>query len=200
MRKLDPEKHAEKQAEILAAALRCFFRDGFHGASTAKICKEAGISPGHLYHYFSSKEAIATAISEAGMARIEASFGEMMKSPNVLSALTAQMDRVKTKRDANKRAMGRLVLELLVEAERNPAIAKIVQANSRKMRQLLAEFVRSGQARDQIDPGLDADITAGLLLSVLDGMRTVSIRDPKADMGRNVEYLKLMISRFLSPQ
>ncbi len=55
MRKLDPVKHEEKRREILAAAGRCFARDGFRGASISQICAEAGISSGHLYHYFASK-------------------------------------------------------------------------------------------------------------------------------------------------
>src|SRR5215467_9131451 len=58
MRRLDPVKHEEKRQEILAAAKACFARDGFLGISIADICQEAGISPGHLYHYFDSKDAI----------------------------------------------------------------------------------------------------------------------------------------------
>ena len=42
----------------LAAAQRCFVRSGFHGASMQDICAEAGMSPGNLYRYFPSKEAL----------------------------------------------------------------------------------------------------------------------------------------------
>ena len=68
MRTLNPVRHAEKRQEILDAAARCLARDGFQGASTAIICREAGISPGHLYHYFASKEEILTALTAAGLA------------------------------------------------------------------------------------------------------------------------------------
>ena len=64
MRKLDPVKHEEKRREILNAAERCFVRDGLQGASISSICAEARISPGHLYHYFTSKEAIVSAMIE----------------------------------------------------------------------------------------------------------------------------------------
>jgi TetR/AcrR family transcriptional repressor of uid operon len=64
MRKVDPVKHEEKRREILTAAQRCFARDGFQGASTSQTCKEAKNSPGHLYHYFASKEDIVKAIAE----------------------------------------------------------------------------------------------------------------------------------------
>jgi TetR/AcrR family transcriptional regulator, repressor for uid operon len=91
------------------------------------------------------------------------------------------------------------VLEMLVEAGRNTAISKIVRANTRRLRALLVEFLKAGQARGQIDQSLDPEITGSMLLSVMDGMKTLSIRDPKADSAKNVEYLQILISRFLSP-
>src|ERR1700712_460336 len=127
MRTLDPVKHDEKRQEILAAATRCIGRDGFRGASTADICKEAGISPGHLYHYFPSKEAILNELAAAGLEKIAARFAEMMQGDDAVGALIAQIGRQKdNKQDPQHRAMSRMMLEMLVEAGRNPAIAKIM--------------------------------------------------------------------------
>jgi AcrR family transcriptional regulator len=207
MRTLDPVKHEEKRGEILHAAWRCMARSGFRGTSTADICKEAGISPGHLYHYFDSKEAIVTALTTRGLQGAEARFGEMMKNSNALTAMLSELDRHKS-RDKNSpkngqhgdyRTISLVVLEMLVEAGRNPAIAKIIRANTRKIKSLLVEFLKSGQERGQIDPGLDAEVAASLLLSVMDGMKTIGIREPKSDTTRNIEYLQILISRFLSP-
>jgi AcrR family transcriptional regulator len=199
MRTLDPVRHEEKRREILAAAECCIARDGFRGASTADICKEAGISPGHLYHYFLSKEAIITAITAAGLENVEARFAQMMQSSNAITALVSQLDRIKGKRDGRMRARGLLVLDMLAEAGRNPAIAKIVRKNTATLRVLLVEFLRNAQARGQIDQGLDANVTAGVLLSVMDGMKTLGIRDPDVDIAKSIEHLQLLISRFLSP-
>ena len=46
----------ENKDKILKAALNLFISEGFHGASTSKIAKEAGVSNGTLFHYFSTKE------------------------------------------------------------------------------------------------------------------------------------------------
>jgi AcrR family transcriptional regulator len=203
MRTLDPVKHEEKRGEILHAAWRCLAREGFRGASTADICREAGISPGHLYHYFDSKEAIVTALTARGLEGAEARFGEMMKNSNALAAMLSELDRHKTRhktdKDRDYRTVSLVILEMLVEAGRNPAIARIVRANTRKIKSLLVEFLETGQARGQIDPGLDAEVAAGLLLSVMDGMKALGIREPKTDMAKNLECLKVLISRFLSP-
>lgn len=45
----------EKQDRIINAALRIFAINGYRHASTDVIVKEAGISKGLLFHYFSSK-------------------------------------------------------------------------------------------------------------------------------------------------
>ena len=200
MRTLNPVRHAEKSEEILAAAARCITRDGFRGASIADICHEAGISPGHLYHYFPSKEEILVALAARGLERVSKLFTEMMKSDDAIGALIGEIGRHKGKKpDANERARGRLVLEMLVEADRNPAIARIVRKSSASLRAVLVEFIENGQRRGQIDAGLDPAVTAGILLSVMDGMRTLPIRDPAADMNRSLDMLNTLITRLLSP-
>jgi hypothetical protein len=95
--------------------------------------------------------------------------------------------------------MSRMVLEMLVEAGRNPAIARIVRENSAMLRAHLMDFIESGQVRGQIDPALDAKLAAGMILSVMDGMRTLMIRDPDADIASHLEMLQTLIARFLSP-
>lgn len=200
MRTLDPVRHAEKRQEILGAAARCIARDGFRGASTADICREAGISPGHLYHYFASKEEIVVALTSAGLERFAESFAQMMQSDDAIGALTAEIGRHKgKKRDPQAQVMSRLVLEMLVEAGRNPVIGRIVRKTSTTLRGYLVDFIESGQARGQIDRGLDPHIAAAMLLSVIDGMRTLTLRDPDADISRSLEMLNTLITRLLSP-
>lgn len=46
----------ERQAEILSAAIAIFARHGYYEANVDSICKEANISNGSLYRYFTNKE------------------------------------------------------------------------------------------------------------------------------------------------
>ena len=59
------ERRDQQVQRILEAAKACFLRSGFQGASMHQICAEVGMSPGALYRYFPSKEAIIEAICEA---------------------------------------------------------------------------------------------------------------------------------------
>lgn len=48
----------DNKDKILNAALKLFITKGFHGTSTSKIAKEAGVSNGTLFYYFNTKEAL----------------------------------------------------------------------------------------------------------------------------------------------
>ena len=56
------ETGSERRGELLAAAVRVFARDGFHGARVGDIAEEAGVAHGLLYHYFRSKEEVLETI------------------------------------------------------------------------------------------------------------------------------------------
>jgi TetR/AcrR family transcriptional regulator, repressor for uid operon len=196
VRKVDPVKHEEKRAEILAAAESCFARGGFHGATIAEICDEARISPGHLYHYFTSKEAIIGTIARAGLDYAQARFAELAEDQDPILALVRELERLK---GLNRSAKSGVLLEVLAEAARNPEIGRILQDTSEAMRRLLAAFLRRGQAHGQIDPDLDADMAAALLISLIDSAKTLQIRAPNIDPKGSAAVLEKMITRFLSP-
>jgi AcrR family transcriptional regulator len=197
MRRLDPVKHEEKRQEILAAAKACFAREGFRGASIADICAEAGISPGHLYHYFPGKEAILDAIGAAALEEGARQFGELVTSGNALSAIGTVIEEAK-RRDL--RADFVLFLELAAETRRNPKLAKTLREMSRNTRLILADFLKKGQAGGLIDPALDPEIAAAILFGILDGARMMTIRDPKLDMAQILDTIKILVRRFLQPQ
>ena len=56
------EIRGKTKQQILDAGLRVFSRKGFKGATISEIAKEAGVSKGLAYNYFSSKKELAEAI------------------------------------------------------------------------------------------------------------------------------------------
>lgn len=53
---------AARPAEILDAALKCFADKGFAATTVAEIALAAGVTPGTIYRYFPSKEALVEAL------------------------------------------------------------------------------------------------------------------------------------------
>lgn len=196
MRKLDPVRHEGKRQEILDAAGRCFLRNGFQGASISEICSEAEISPGHLYHYFDSKEAIIMAMVEGLLERTAAQFSKVAERSDAIATVLTELKPVR----APKGGPGhRLALEVLAGAGRDPAMAKVLQKHTRGMHALLADLLRKCQSRGEVDPALDPAMAASILISVTDGSKFLTVRDPKLDSQKAMAALKILITRFLSP-
>ena len=87
MRRANVQHQSDRRAEILAAAQRCFVRSGFHGASMQDICAEAGMSPGNLYRYFPSKEALIAGIAERDRAEVAQEFASADLSHGLFAVL-----------------------------------------------------------------------------------------------------------------
>lgn len=56
------ESKTDKREVILEASLKVFAENGFHGAPTSQIAKEAGVGIGTLYRYFENKDALIEAV------------------------------------------------------------------------------------------------------------------------------------------
>lgn len=81
-----PKIVEDRREQILDAAMHVFAEKGFARATNKDIAQRAGITPGLIYHYFASKEALLMTIVESrSPLNIEATL-----SPDIL-ALPAQM-------------------------------------------------------------------------------------------------------------
>ncbi|MBE9608763.1 TetR/AcrR family transcriptional regulator [Chitinilyticum piscinae] len=168
MRPINPERQAERRQHILAAALRCFAQKGFHKTRTADICAEAGMSPGNLFHYFASKEALIIALVEADQAEVCARFARATQAEQGWQALLALLDHHLGL--CAEPVYVQLTLDVIGEAVRNPALMACVQRSEAERRECLARlFERHAQTGDfqlSSPPGQVAD----WFLLLLDGV------------------------------
>jgi AcrR family transcriptional regulator len=66
----------ERRRQVLAAALKVFAADGYHGSSTAAIAKAAGISHSYLFKLYPTKEEMFVALVDLCFDRIIERFKE----------------------------------------------------------------------------------------------------------------------------
>lgn len=59
-----PKVVEDRREQILDAAMRVFAQKGFTRATNKDIAREAGITPGLIYYYFESKEAVLRTVIE----------------------------------------------------------------------------------------------------------------------------------------
>jgi AcrR family transcriptional regulator len=195
VRKVDPVKHEAKRRQVLEAAVRCFVRYGFHGASIAHLCAEAEMSAGHLYHYFRSKDAIVDAIIDANLQRASDRFGNAVKAGASILDIVADQVRDAALHGSNSTP---LLFDMLAEAGRSPATAKALREHSYRMHTILTNLLHLGQERGEIDPSLDPEAVAPVLVSLVDGAKSLALRNPDRSSGRDGDVMRMLISRFLS--
>jgi AcrR family transcriptional regulator len=196
LRTVDPEKHEQKRQQILTAAERCFLRKGFRGASISDICAAAGISPGHLYHYFASKEEIVDAMATRGLGEAATRFAHMAANPDIVGAFFSEFGRDKVR---HRRSRIALSFEIVAEAARNPAMAKVLRRHYAHLRELMTGFFREVQKREQIDGQMDAELAADIFICAMDGIRCLAVREPSKNLARGTDILKAVLTRLLAP-
>jgi len=64
MPKIAEATRAARRDQIVAAALACFARTGYHATTMADVAAQAGVSKGTPYLYFDSKQALFIALHE----------------------------------------------------------------------------------------------------------------------------------------
>lgn len=86
-KQLNQETMPAGKKKVLLAALHLFASQGFSATTTAAIAKEAGVSEGTIYKYFSSKKVLLTSLLTPLLANIRNSFFTELKQPKSLDQL-----------------------------------------------------------------------------------------------------------------
>jgi len=195
MRQANAQLKMDRRAEILAAAQRCFARSGFHQASMQEICAEAQMSPGNLYRYFSSKEAIIAGISERNRAEAAESFAAVAKAPNFFAGLAELARHHLVERTTEE--VG-LCAEIMAESRRNPEIAGQYQHIETEVKAGLVAMLRRAADRGEIAGDVDLDGAATVLMVLADGISWRRAVDPGLDAEIVLPLILKMIHALLA--
>jgi AcrR family transcriptional regulator len=183
VRRANLQAKSDRRAEILAAAQRCFVRAGFHGASMQDICAEAGMSPGNLYRYFPSKEALIAGIAERDRAEVAQEFASVDLSHGFFAVLEGMAHHHCSERPDEQ---VKLCTEVMSEARRNPDIARILAAFDADVKKWLVDLMCAGAARGDIPGDADFDAVATMLMIIADGVWWRRALDPNFDAAAQV--------------
>lgn len=186
------EAHIEaRKRQILEAAGCCFGRQGFHKTTMQDICAESSLSPGALYRYFPSKEEIIEAMvaerRRQGFVRIEEARG-LSSTVEALNALAGAFD------DLDNLSGSAVDVELWGEAFRNPRIAAALRADIDVVCRAFAGIIATAQDRGDINPHVDPESVARIMLSTFQGMVVQKSLDPGIDLENYVQALKAMMT------
>lgn len=126
-----------RRLQIIEAAERSFRKRGFHATTLRGIAAEFGMSVGHIYNYFSGKDAILEALIH-------------QKIDDFLSILTRPHPGANTLRDRLGRIVDMyidpevapIVLAVNSEALINESVLRILKASRQRMAEYIVDLVR----------------------------------------------------------
>jgi len=197
MPKLTKDQQAERRARILDAAERCFARAGFRGATMQDICREAGVSPGALYTWFDSKEAIVGGIVARNRDEVLAHFAPMAGARDFIDGMAATLAQAVLNQPREKSV---LCLEVAAEATRNTAVAEMMARFDESVRASLADIIERAIAAGQIDPVLPVNVIVASMNALAEGLFWRRAVDPHFDGEAVGRAMVGMVASVLRPR
>jgi AcrR family transcriptional regulator len=196
MPKLKPDTQRARREHILDAALTCFARGGFHATTMQSICREAHISPGALYVYFDSKEALIAGLCERDRAEFAERLAKLADAPNFLEALAAIGEHYFVQESAEKQ---RFVAEMGIEATRNPRIAEIFMSVDTYCSESFEALFQRLKDEGRITPTVDIATLARVFSIIGDGLFWRRAIHPGTDMRSILPVVIDMFGALLHP-
>ena len=196
MPKLKPDVQRARREHILDAAQQCFARNGFHRTSIHDICKAASVSPGALYVYFDSKEALIAGISERDRAEFAERLATLATAPDFLEALRALGEQYFLEEPVD---VHRMCIDIGLESTRNPRVGEIHQRFDRFIVESFEALFRKLKDEGRIAPVLDVATVAKTFMVISDGMFWRRAVDPTFDPRAVMPAVLLLISELLKP-
>ena len=191
-----PTEHRQEQRRrILDAAIRCFVQRGFHATSMQQLCSAAGMSPGSVYRYFPSKEAIIEAISAEDREAVRAILLSVSPDPSVLTMLSSVARQFLVA--ARERLSFRLCPEVFAEALRNPQIKTFYDQQEQLNCTLLQQLLEHGIASGELDPVLPIELTLQLSTALADGLLLRLLLRPELSVDELLPQVQLLLQRYL---
>ena len=152
-----------RRDRILDAAAECFSKKGFHAASMSTISKTAGMSVGHIYHYFQNKEAIIAALVVRNCEQLHDVLNDFHAQGDFVDALLDDLPKGLDR--TSNRGDSALKLEFIAESARNDEISCVLHAADTSARQRLSDGLGvSLRARGRSDDEIDTKV---MLISAL---------------------------------
>ncbi|HEV3230455.1 MAG TPA: TetR/AcrR family transcriptional regulator, partial [Solirubrobacteraceae bacterium] len=194
------EEHLEaRRRQIVDAAVVCFARDGFHRATMQDICREAQLSPGAIYRYFTGKDQIVEAIADERHAREAEFLGDAERAGGAAPGLRA-LGRAffSSLADPDERLRRRLGVQVWAEALHNPVVHGLVQRGVDRPRMAIAQLVRAAQERGELAGELDPDAVARVMIALFQGFVLQQAWDERVDVAAYLEAAEAVLDALVS--
>jgi AcrR family transcriptional regulator len=175
-------KGAERREQIIQTATDVFASEGFEGAALKRVAELVGVKEATLFHYFSGKQELLTAVL-AERDRRSRDIGELAEFG--LPVLASVAER-------NKKEPGLTTLYAVASATANdPGHAShgYFQDRYSQLVEELALDIRRRQGAGEVRSDVAAESLARLVIAAFDGLQLQWLYDKKVDMAGGLTEL-----------
>jgi AcrR family transcriptional regulator len=173
-------RRAERRAEILDAAERCFERLGFHRSTMRDVITEAGLSAGCVYKHFQSKHEIVAAIAaDRHASEMDAlSEAEAAKDPVAALRLISRhfIEQLATPAGMKSRAVG---VQTWAEALHDEEVLRHVRKGIEQPLAKIAALMARAQKEERLVASVEPDALARASIAMFHGFVLQKLWDPK---------------------
>jgi AcrR family transcriptional regulator len=163
----------EKRPLILQAATEVFAEHGFASVTVAGIADHAGIGKGTVYEYFSSKEELLFAVFEWMNDGIAERIRDLLAQDGTTHERLLRLLELGAEITREQVEMQAVILDFWSASRGTASEARYNQAclaTYRTYRRLVADVIRKGQSEGELQPDVDADAIAAMVVAAMDGL------------------------------
>ena len=191
MPKVSQQHLDARREQILMAAVVSFGRKGVQATRMQDIYDETGLSPGAVYRYFPSKQAILDAVFDKSLENNAALMANFQDTDDPLEAIEGVAQAVFGMLDepdmlGMHKASVSIAAEALFDAGLAGKMAQLQQDMAARLGGLAARAQGPGQASTEVD----ADYAGRVLLAIFEGFRLQKLLDPSVDTARFVDAME----------
>jgi len=166
MPRVVPEYKEQAKGRIVQAALEVFRKKGYYATTMDDVAERIGVSKGALYLYFKSKEDLYKSILNASFQDMTDSLRSAASSGGT-PAQTCEAFFDNLTRDTA--SLGHS-FEVISEASRNPALAKVVKDYYRDTTEVIEECMKELRKEGALGKEVDTHLLAQGLIAFFDGL------------------------------
>jgi AcrR family transcriptional regulator len=182
---------AATRERLLVAAAELIAQLGWGRVTTRAVAARAGLPHGAVSYHFSGKQEL---LGEAAMHAFERAvpieeFTAPRDADSLIDTIAAELGGAV----ATDSTLSRLMLEAMLEAERDQGLRERMGALLATYRTAMVEVVRDGQERGAVSSDAPAAAIATLLGAVGDGLMLQMLLDPELDARAPLEALRTLM-------
>jgi TetR/AcrR family transcriptional regulator, repressor for uid operon len=166
--KVTTQHKSEVRERIIESAVKCFAKTGFDKTKMDDIANVSEVSKGTLYLYFKNKEDLFYGICESSLTKVKDQLdGMLVTKENLVSDAQRLYDYFQKGVNPYHSIV---LLEMSIEATRNPRLRKVLMQHRLNRHQIISEFIGLQMKKGFVRKDIDKDAVASGLIGLYEGL------------------------------